>query len=70
LSDRERAKLTQQATPGSFEVLGGDAALQPAPRKTPTRLIVLWGSLVVGVGILIAMALSLLKRLRNPADQP
>jgi hypothetical protein len=70
LSERERAKLTQQVTPGSFEVLGGDAALQPAPRKTPTRLIVLWGSLVVGVGILIAMALSLLKRLRNPADQP
>ncbi|HEU4602584.1 MAG TPA: DUF3999 domain-containing protein [Steroidobacteraceae bacterium] len=66
MSAQERAKLTAEGAPGASVVLGGDDALQPLPRKTPTRLIVLWGSLITGVGILIAMALSLIKRLRNP----
>ncbi|HEU4654177.1 MAG TPA: DUF3999 family protein, partial [Steroidobacteraceae bacterium] len=66
MSAHERAKLSGERAPGASVVLGGDDALQPLPRKTPTRLMVLWGSLVVGVGVLIAMALSLLKRLRNP----
>ena len=46
-------------------VIGGDNALKPLPKKTPLRLIVLWGVLIVGVGILVAMALSLLKKVRR-----
>jgi hypothetical protein len=49
---------------GPPTVLGGDAALKPLPKKTPVRLVVLWSVLVAGVGLLVAMALSLLKRVR------
>lgn len=44
--------------------LGGDTALKPLPKQTPMRLVVLWGVLIVGVGLLVAMALALLKRVR------
>jgi hypothetical protein len=47
-------------------VLGGDKALQPVPRETPVRLVVLWSVLIGGVGVLVAMALVLLKRVRTP----
>jgi len=36
------------------------------PRETPVRLVVLWSVLIVGVGVLVAMALVLLKRVRTP----
>ena len=61
----ERTKLIAAGTATASSELGGEAVLQPAPRKTPTRLIVLWGSLVVGVAILVGMALSLVKKLRH-----
>ena len=32
-------------------------ALRPLPRQTPVRLVVLWSVLIVGVGLLVAMAL-------------
>ena len=64
ISPEEREKMTGMAYPGPQRVLGGERALQPLPRQTPTRMIVLWGVLVVGVGLLVAMALSLLKRVR------
>ena len=53
-----------------FKTLGGETAFKPLPKKTPTRMIVLWSVLVVGVGLLVAMALSLLKRVRpaRPAN--
>ena len=50
---------------GTSRALGGATALKPLPRQTPLRLIVLWGVLIVGVGLLVAMAVSLLKRVRQ-----
>lgn len=50
---------------GASRTLGGETALKALPKKTPTRLIVLWGVLIVGVGLLVAMALALLKRVRQ-----
>ena len=44
------------------QVLGGEAAFKPLPRKTPLRLFILWGVLILGVALLIGMAMSLLKR--------
>ena len=46
------------------KVLGGDAAYKAPPKRTPVRLVILWGVLVAGVALLIAMAVSLLKRVR------
>lgn len=63
----ERAKLVGEGTVGAVRVLGGDDALRPLPRQTPVRLVVLWTVLVVGVGLLVAMALVLLKRVRSQA---
>lgn len=65
VSAKERAKLIGEGHTGELRVLSGDAAFKPLPRKTPLRLIVLWSVLIVGVGLLIAMALSLLKRVRS-----
>lgn len=48
--------------PGLTRKLGGEDALRPLPKQTPLRQIVLWGVLVIGVGALVAMALSLLRR--------
>jgi len=47
---------------GLTRKLGGDDALRPLPKQTPLRQIVLWAVLVLGVGTLVAMALSLLRR--------
>lgn len=54
-----------QGFAGEPRTLGGEDALRPLPKQTPVRQIVLWGVLVLGVGALVAMALSLLKRV-NP----
>lgn len=62
----ERAKLVGAGSVGTSRVLGGDDALRPLPRQTPLRLVVLWSVLIVGVGLLVAMALALLKRVRRP----
>ena len=51
-----------EALTGLPRVLGGEDALRPLPKKTPTRQIILWGVLVIGVAALVAMALSLLRR--------
>ena len=60
----ERRRMITEAYPGELKRLSGEAALRPLPRKTPTRVVVLWGVLVVGVALLVAMAVSLLKRVR------
>lgn len=65
VSDEELAKLIAGGVPQGARTLGGDSAFKPLPRKTPTRLVVLWSVLVVGVGLLVAMAVALLKRVRS-----
>lgn len=61
----ERANLIVEGIPGAPRMLGGDTAFRALPRKTPVRLVVLWSVLIVGVALLVAMALSLLKRVRS-----
>lgn len=65
LPQAELDVLIGAAVAGETRVLGGDAALQPAPEPLPTRRIVLWSLLVLGAALLIAMALSLLRRTRR-----
>jgi hypothetical protein len=62
----ERAKLVSNGIVGAPRTLGGGDALKPLPKQTPARLVVLWTVLVVGVGVLVAMALVLLRRVRGP----
>jgi hypothetical protein len=65
----ERASMIAEGIVGAPRTLGGDTALKPRPRQTPLRLVVLWSVLVVGVGLLVAMALALLKRVRSQEAQ-
>lgn len=65
VDSEERAKLVGEGIVQTARVLGGDSALRPPPRQTPVRLVVLWSVLIVGVGLLVAMALVLLKRVRK-----
>lgn len=58
-------QMIGEATLGPQQTLGGATALKPLPRQTPVRLIVLWGVLIVGVGLLVAMAISLFKRINT-----
>jgi hypothetical protein len=61
----ERKRLVGEGTVTTQRVLGGERAMQPLPRETPVRLVVLWSVLIGGVGLLVAMALTLLKRVRS-----
>lgn len=61
------AWLVAQGQVGAIRNLGGEIALTPLPQKTPVRLIVLWAVLVAGAAGLVAMALSLLRRLKEPS---
>jgi hypothetical protein len=67
VSAKDRAQMIVQGYVGVVRNLGGEVALTPSPRQTPMRLIVLWSVLIGGVVLLVAMALSLLKRLRHPS---
>jgi hypothetical protein len=70
LADMKREDLAEnmgEAMPGAPRTLGGDDALRALPKQTPLRQIVLWGVLIVGVGALVAMALSLLRRVNTDA---
>jgi uncharacterized protein DUF3999 len=58
----ERSKLVGEGEQQVARVLGGDSALRAPPKETPVRRVVLWSVLIVGVGLLVAMALALLKR--------
>jgi hypothetical protein len=67
LSDVEPKALREfigEGALGSSRTLGGEDALKPLPKKTPTRLIVLWTVMILSVALLVAMAVSLLKRVR------
>lgn len=59
-------QLTGDVSAGAAETLGGETALKPLPQRTPVRLVVLWGVLIVGAAVVVAMAVSLLKRLNPP----
>lgn len=59
-----------QGFAGLPRTLGGDDALRPLPKQTPVRQIALWSVLVIGVGALVAMALSLLKRVTPDGKSP
>lgn len=62
---KDLEQLVGEAALGPSQLLGGDAAFKPLPKKTPLRLLVLWGVLIVGVGLLVAMAMSLLNRIKR-----
>lgn len=66
VSATDLAQLVGDASAGAQQTLAGEVAFKPLPQKTPVRQLVLWGVLIVGVGLVVAMALSLLKRLRSP----
>ncbi|MET0659526.1 MAG: DUF3999 family protein [Steroidobacteraceae bacterium] len=65
MKPRQLRELIGAAALGTPRDLGGAGAFRPFPKKTPVRLMVLWGVLVVGVAVLVAMALNLLKRVRG-----
>jgi hypothetical protein len=67
VSAADRAKMVEAGYADAVFTLGGEPALQPLPKKTPVKVVVLWGVLVVGVALLVGMALSLLQRVRKPA---
>jgi hypothetical protein len=56
------------ATAAPAGAFGGSAALEPPPKPTPVRQIVLWLVLLAGTAVLVAMALALLRRLREGND--
>jgi hypothetical protein len=62
MSTKEIGPLIGEASVQPAQILAGQLAFKPLPRKTPLRLIVLWGVLILGVGLLVGMAMSLLKR--------
>ena len=67
VSTADRDKMIETGVVSAVQTLGGEAALKPAPKKTSFKVVVLWAVLLVGVALLVAMALSLLKRVRKPA---
>jgi hypothetical protein len=53
------------AVPAAAGAFGGAEALAPARAPMPLRQILLWAVLLLGTGALVAMALALLRRLRE-----
>jgi hypothetical protein len=66
VSAADREKMVAVGYANAVFSLSGEPALQPLPKKTPVKVVVLWGVLVVGVALLVGMALSLLQRVRKP----
>ena len=66
VSAADRERMVEAGHVGAVAALGGEQALQPLPKKTPLKVVILWGVLVVGVAVLVGMALSLLHRVRKP----
>lgn len=61
----EGAGLTDRtlATTGDIVELGGDARLQPAPEAIPWSQLLLWGTLVLGVLLLVGIAVRLIRQI-------
>lgn len=68
VSAADRERMIEQGYAGQIVSLGGADALKIPPKETPTKVVILWAVLVIGVGLLVAMALSLLKRVRRPLN--
>jgi len=66
VSAADREKMVESGYADAVFTLSGEQALQAPPKKTPVKVVVLWGVLVVGVALLVGMALSLLRRVRKP----
>lgn len=64
LSKDERAGGTGEAQIESFDVLDNPDALKALPKPTPLRQIILWGVLIAGALLVLAMAMTLLKKLK------
>jgi hypothetical protein len=67
VSAADRERMVEAGYTGPVVSLGGAQALQPLPKKTPVKVVVLWAVLVVGVALLVGMAVSLLQKVRKPA---
>ncbi len=68
VSEKDLSQMIGEGSVGTPHTLGGETAFKPLPQKTPVRLFVLWGVLITGVGVLVAMAFALLKRVRHQTD--
>lgn len=68
VSGADRERLIEAGSLGPVVSLGGNSVLQPPPKQTPVKVVVLWAVLVVGVALLVGMALSLLQRVRKPGS--
>jgi len=64
LSKDERAGMTGEAQIESLDALDNPAALKALPKPTPLRQIILWAVLVSGALLVLAMAMTLLKKLK------
>jgi hypothetical protein len=65
VSAADRERMIEQGYTGPVITLGGPDALKIPPKKTPIKVVVLWSVLVLGVALLVRMAFSLLKRVRQ-----
>lgn len=65
LSKEERENSTGQAYVAGQPGTGNLNVLKPLPKPTPLRQMLLWGVLVAGALLVAAMALSLLRKLRQ-----
>lgn len=65
LSKKEQQEMTGQAQIESSNALNNPSALKPLPKPTPVRQMVLWGVLIAGALLVLAMAATLMKKLRQ-----
>lgn len=65
VSAADRERMIDMGYPRETIQLGGPDALKPLPKKTSIKVMVLWAVLVIGAGLLVAMAMSLLKRVKT-----
>jgi uncharacterized protein DUF3999 len=58
------------ARPADDRAVGGKEALNPPPRPTPVRRIILWSILAAGAALVIVMSLSVLRKLKSESSAP
>ena len=65
LSSQDRAGMTGRAEAVATPMRGNPDMLKPLPKPTPLRQILLWAVLIAGALVVAAMALSLMKKMRQ-----